>query len=225
VDRHERVQARARAAPDEQLLVVKRVGVRLYRDQFEPLLPLPEEVDPVLESVPVEPVTGGLPAEPPAEAVVALGSEVTLAGGTEVVPGWPLAVPVEPSVGSVPVVVPSVLGVVSEPVVGAPASVGIELPPSAVPSVPSPRPPPPVGGTDSLTLEVSCFTRPTADFEVAGLVTEVLCECDLVTAVRAGLAAAVGSVLLELALWAAAVAAGSAVDVAAGAAAAACRAA
>jgi hypothetical protein len=81
VDRDERVQARTRAAPDEQLLVVERFRVRLYRDQLEPLLPLPEEAAPVLESVPVELVTGGLPADPPAEEVVALGPEVVLTGG------------------------------------------------------------------------------------------------------------------------------------------------
>jgi hypothetical protein len=59
-----------------------RLGVRLYRGQFEPLPALPEEPDAVFESVPVEPLTGGLPAEPPADEVAAFGSEVVLTAGT-----------------------------------------------------------------------------------------------------------------------------------------------
>jgi hypothetical protein len=63
----------------EQLRI--RLGVKLYRGQFEPLLPPPEVPDPVFEEEAVEPVTGELPAEPPAEEVVAFGFEVVLTGG------------------------------------------------------------------------------------------------------------------------------------------------
>jgi hypothetical protein len=167
MDRDERVQPGACAATDKHLLVVERLGVGLYRGQFDPLPPLPDEPDVVFEEVPVEPDVVGLPDAPPADEVVALGSEVVLTGGTDVVPS---EVPSGVPVGS-PVVVP---GEVSSPDgtlpvlpgngIGAPVPVPVvELTPEAPPLVlPSPSPLPPLAEADAVLVELSSLTEPRA---------------------------------------------------------------
>ena len=168
MDGDERVQPRARPAPDEQLLVVERLEIPLnaqrggsdYRIQLLPLPPL--EPDDGVEDVPVEPEADVVP-DPlgAAEELVAVGSVgelVTVTVPGELLVGSALLVPVP--VGSeplapVPAVVPATP--VASPVAGVePASGGTVVetlvdpgPPEDAPplvTVPAPIELPPVAG-------------------------------------------------------------------------------
>lgn len=174
--------------------MVERLGirrwVRLYRGQLEP----PEGAEPAFEYVLVELMTGELPDEPPAEEVVAFGSDVGLRVGTdELLVDPPAAVPVELPSLPVPVDVLTPSGVVSGvpvTVVTAPDSVGAELP-SVVPlvgSVPSPSVLPPVVGVELSPAELSCLsTLPTAT-SCVDLLARAECEREWTAAVRTAVA-------------------------------------
>ncbi len=196
MDRDERIEAGACAATDEHLLVVERLGVDLYRGQFDPLPPLPDEPEAVLEEVPAEPEVVGLPDAPPADEVVALGSEVVPTGGHE---GEVLEVPFGDPVES-PVLVPGevsspdgTLSVLPGSGSGTPVPVPVvALTPDAPPLVlPSPSPLPPLAEAEPLDVEVSLATEPFAPLR-AGAVLLSLAPAERVA--LAAVPAAVGYV-------------------------------
>ena len=162
MDRDEREQTGAHATPHEHLLVVQRLGIVGYRGQFgsEPLLELPAE-EPV--AVADEPEVVGLPDPPPAEEVVAFGSDVEVTGGvgelSEPSPSLLLVLPspveLSPPDGRMPLVADGVVEVV---VPGSVVVVPVPVPSPVVPSSPVPTPFPPVVGASFAAAEVSCAT-------------------------------------------------------------------
>jgi hypothetical protein len=176
--------------------VVQRLGIVGYRGQFgsEPLLELPAE-EPV--AVADEPEAVELPDPPPAEEVVAFGSDVEVTVGVaELSEPSPLLLlvlppPVElsPPDGRMPLVADGVVEVI------VPGSVVVLPAPVLLPVVPSslaPTPLPPVVGASFAAADVSCATALLRFMPRGACFPEEVRGCDAILLAERAAAATVG---------------------------------